>query len=125
MLPQYSWARPLTYKGLFFCAQDVLSIPPERHTNRNLNVLTVILLFLITITAMVVTDLGIINAVGGGSIATCICIIFPYTMFRKAIQDLGSQASPHQRSEVAIALVLAVFGAFLGSVGVIESFQKR
>ena len=56
---------------------DVLEIPPNRQTDANINLLTVILLTILTVTAMFVTDLGLINAVGGGTLATMIVFVFP------------------------------------------------
>ena len=71
--------------------------------------------------AMVCTDLGIITAVSGGSLATIICIIFPAMMYRKAIANLGDQAQKREEREGSIALVLMVVGILIGSVGVRES----
>ena len=56
---------------------DVLDVPPERQTSRNLDMLTVVMLSFMTFIAIFVTDLGLINAVGGGSLATCIVFIVP------------------------------------------------
>lgn len=42
---------------------NFLDIPPSRQTSQNLNVFTVILLAILTVTAVFVTDLGLINAV--------------------------------------------------------------
>ena len=47
---------------------DVLAVPRELQTANNLNVLTVALLLLITILATFLEDLGMVTAVGGGTL---------------------------------------------------------
>jgi amino acid permease len=101
---------------------DALEVPAERQTSTNLNVLTLVLLTLITLIATFVTDLGTINAVGGGTLATFMCFVFPALMYRKAIMNLF-QASIWQRREVVLVMVLMVIGVVLGAVGVIESLR--
>lgn len=49
---------------------DVLSVPRELQTANNLNVLTIALLLLITISATFLEDLGMVTAVGGGTLGT-------------------------------------------------------
>ena len=76
------------------------------------------MLALITVTACFVTDLGVINSVGGGTIAVLMCFVFPAAMFHKAIEDLGVTAIPRQKSEVYLVHFLMVIGCLMGIVGV-------
>ena len=112
---------PIVFMGFRDGILDVLAVPPEKQTSSNLNVLTVILLTIITLLAVVLTDLGVINAVGGGSVATIICFVFPTIMYRKAIRDMGGMAAPGQKRESAFALILMIFGCILGVIGVWEA----
>ena len=114
---------PIVFIGFRDGMLDVLAVPPEKHTSNNINMLTVVLLAVITVLATVVTDLGIINAVGGGAVATVVCVVFPTLMYRKAIQDLGNVASENEKREVTFAVTLMVFGSTLGVIGVVEALK--
>lgn len=96
----------------------MLLVPAEKQTTKFLNTLTVIMLSLITFTAVFVKDLGVINTVGGGTIAVFMCFCAPCMMFQKAIQDLGHTAVRGQRLEVKIVLLLTALGCVVGIVGV-------
>jgi hypothetical protein len=98
-------------------------VPPEWHTGVNLNVLTIVLLSVVTLIATVVTDLGLINAVGGGSVATIICLVFPALMYQKTIKDLGNQANQGHHREVFLALALMTFGCILGLFGSLKALS--
>ena len=95
-----------------------MNISKERHTTIFLNGLTVVMLSLITLTAAFVTDLGVINSIGGGSVAVLMCFCFPAVMFRKAIQDLGESSLGTQRAEVTLVMFLMVVGCVIGVTGV-------
>jgi len=97
---------------------DVLHVPIEQQTTTYLNSLTVIMLSLITLIAVFVTDLGVINSVGGGTVAVAMVFVFPLLMFQKAIGNLGFAATKGQRLEVKIAAILAFSGCLIGIVGV-------
>jgi hypothetical protein len=99
---------------------DLLDAPPGRQTSRNLDMLTVILLTLLTIVAIFVTDLGLINAVGGGSLATIIVFIVPTFMFHAVAQERG----PAQAPDVHLAVSLCFFGVVLGVVGVFIAVRE-
>lgn len=63
---------PVVFIGFRDGVLDVLNVPSELQTSPNLNVLTLILLAIITVVAIFVTDLGMINAVGGGTLGTLV-----------------------------------------------------
>ena len=116
---------PIAFIGFRDGILDALEVPPARQTGRNLNALTVVLLTIITVFAVFTTDLGMINAVGGGSLATILVFVFPVLMYEKAIQMLGSRASLWEHREVQFAYGLMVFGLIVGFVGVIQSVTSR
>jgi len=76
------------------------------------------MLSIITFVTVFVTDLCVINSVGGGSIAVLMCFVFPCVMYKKAIEDLGYTASKGQHLEVKLALLLTTLGCVIGVVGV-------
>ena len=111
---------PIVFIGFRDGVVDVFRVPMEKQTEDNVNLLTVVLLASLTVTAIFWTDLGMINAVGGGTLAAPIVFIFPATMYRAAVQGLGDGALSRQRTEVVMALALMVFGVLLGLMGVVQ-----
>lgn len=109
---------PIAFIGFRDGVMDIFHVPIASQTDSSINLLTVFLLSLLTVTAVFVTDLGLINAVAGGALATCVCIIFPTLMFREAVARSGKH---EQDREVSIAMVLMVIGSSLGIIGVCEA----
>jgi amino acid permease len=100
-------------------SQGSKSSSPPIDWTKYLNVLTVVLLSLVTITAIFVTDLGLINSVGGGTLATATVFVFPAVMYRVAVeQDSTSKYYVARRREVVFVMALMVFGVVLGLTGV-------
>jgi len=115
---------PVVFIGFRDGVLDVLNVQPELQTSPNLNMLTVILLAVITLIATFVADLGMINAVGGGTLGAAVVFLFPALMYRWAIVDyLGNRSTEGQRLEVKLVLALMVFGIVLGVAGVVVSLQ--
>jgi len=112
---------PLVFMGFRDGVLDILEVPAEKQTSSNVNVLTIVLLSIITLIACFVSDLGLINAVGGGTLAAAIVFIFPALMYRQAVKDRGDRATSWQHREVIIALALMVFGVTLGIAGTWEA----
>jgi hypothetical protein len=111
-------ALSIAFNGFRDGVLDIFHVPIASQTDSNMNRLTVFLLSLLTITAVSATDLGLINAVAGGALATCVCIIFPTFMFREAVER---SRKFEQDREVSIATVLMIVGTTLGIVGVLRS----
>ena len=102
---------PLAFKS------QIMNISAHEQSNGTLNTLTVVLLALVTITAVFVTDLGMINAIGGGTIAAAMCFIFPAMTYRKAIRQ-STDATPGMLSETKLAVVLMIIACAFGLLGV-------
>ena len=90
-------------------------------TSRNLDVVSVLVLSFLTVTAIFVDDLGMINAVGGGALATFLCFIFPALMYRQLVVNSFRQPKAADIVESWVALFLMVIGVLLGSVGLYQS----
>jgi amino acid permease len=113
---------PLNFIGVRDNCLDILGIADKVETDAQVNVFTVLLLTILTITSCFVTDLGLINSVGGGTTVTLICFVFPALMFREGIARVrGSYATVGEKWEVCLVLGLMVVGVGLGIVGVWDS----
>jgi amino acid permease len=108
---------PLVFIGFRDGMVDLLDVPMERQTSHNMDVLTLFLLTILTVMAVFVTDLGTINAVGGGTLATALVFVFPALMYQQAVKLQFSGAE----REVWIAITLMVIGVILGLLGVWQS----
>ena len=106
---------PVVFVGFRDGVMDCLHIPRAQQTNARLNVLTVILLTVLTIIAIFFSDLGLINAFAGGTLATAVCFVFPALMYRQAII---MEQSGKSNLEALIAVVLMSVGSVLGLIGV-------
>ena len=108
-------AYPIVFTGARDGVMDILEIPLVEQTPERIRRLTLVLLTILTVTAIFVTDLGLINAVGGGIIATAIVFVFPTMMFYGAVkQKLGGE---NDKKEMVFALCLTVFGVLFGVIG--------
>jgi len=109
---------PIIFVGFRDAMLDVIMISHENRTSHNLNLLTLILLTIITILAMVLEDLGVVVAVGGGTLGTVVVFIAPTLMFCRAVHLLGDKASTGLKRETVFTNVLMWIGIFIGVVGV-------
>lgn len=103
---------------------DILNLPEEKQTSANVNILTLVLLATITSLAVVTKDLGMINAVGGGSLATLIVFVFPALMYRAAVDHQVAPPTRAQRREVTFAMTLMVVGLIMGAIGVVVELAR-
>jgi amino acid permease len=111
---------PIVFIGCRDGVLDILDVPTERQTSRNLDMLTVVMLLFLTIIAIFVTDLGLINAVGGGSLATIIVFVVPTIMYWILAHE------PRGKDEIKdlpLAIALCLFGILLGIVGLFIAIQ--
>jgi amino acid permease len=109
---------PLVFIGFRDGMVDLLAVPMERQTSHNMNVLTLFLLTILTVMAVFVTDLGMINAIGGGTLATALVFVFPALMYQQAVKLHFISGAER---EIWIAMTLMVIGVILGLVGVWQS----
>jgi len=108
-------AYPIVFHGARDGVIDILEIPIADQTPERIKRLTLILLAVLTITAIFVTDLGLINAVGGGIIATAIVFVFPTMMFYGAVKQ--KMGSGNDGKELVFASGLTLFGVIFGVIG--------
>jgi amino acid permease len=106
---------PVAFVGFRDGVLDCLNIPRVEHTDARLNGMTVILLTLLTVIAIFFSDLGLINAFAGGTLATAVCFVFPAVMYR---QTIIMEQRGKSNLEAQIAMVLMSVGSILGLIGV-------
>ncbi len=104
---------------------DVLQLPIEKQTSTNFNVITMVLLTILTTIATVVTDLGYVNAIGGGTLAAAIVFVFPYLMYSAAMKAQSTPLRHGQRNELYFAFCLLIVGVMMGLIGVIVEIREK
>jgi sodium-coupled neutral amino acid transporter 11 len=111
---------PLNFIGVRDNCLDILGIADKVDTDSKLNVFTLLLLVVLTVSSCFVTDLGLINSVGGGTTVVLVCFVFPMLMFRDGLKKYGRGTVGEQR-ELWLVMILMVVGVVLGIVGVWDS----
>lgn len=110
---------PVVFVGVRDGFLDLCKVPMEKHTSTNLNIVSLFLLSTITIIASSITDLGLVNAVGGGTLGTIVVFVFPALMFRAAVEQRPQEdIDDRTLREVNFAIVLMWLGILMGIVGV-------
>eukprot|EP00980_Cylindrotheca_fusiformis_P008080 scaffold1722_cov120-Cylindrotheca_fusiformis.AAC.10 len=112
---------PIAFMGFRDGLLDVIELPEEQQTSMNINVVTIVLLTILTLIAGVCTDLGAVNAIGGGTLATLIAFVFPALMYRQLVADTPTLG---EKREVKFALALMVIGVIMGFVGVVVELRR-
>ena len=116
-------AYPIVFFGVRDGCLDVFEVPLADQTPEKLKALTYAFLGVLTFTAVFVTDLGLINAVGGGLVASMIVFVFPTIMFGTAVlKRLGDKKSDTQ--ELLLPSGLTVFGVLVGVFGAWTAIQN-
>lgn len=110
---------PLPFIGVRDGILDLFSVHAESLTSTNLNILSVAILSVFTALACHFTDLGLLNAAGGGFLGTFVVFIFPSIMFYAAVKN-QKEASFSLKCESVLCLVLMLGGTAVGFVGVMQ-----
>jgi len=101
---------PIVFFGVRGAVLDVVDTKTADQLANNHGYLTLCLLTVITLTALVLKDVGMINAVGGGLITTPIVFIFPLMMYRGIYKLLSLDESKQLTTATCLTLLGAVFG---------------
>jgi amino acid permease len=108
---------PLNFIGVRDNCLDIMGITDRVDTPGKLDVASIVLLSVLTLASCFVTDLGLINSVGGGTTVTLVCFLFPALMFRESVRKFGTGALA-ERIELWLVMSLMVVGIVIGIVGV-------
>ncbi len=104
---------PLAFVGLRDGVIDLLKL---KVGPKGQNLLTVALLSLVTCAALSIPDVSFVLAFGGATLGNALIYIFPFLMFRKAIQN-KADATAGQKREVKLAAGSAILGIGMGLLG--------
>lgn len=110
---------PLPFIGTRDGILDLFSVDLEWQTSTNLSALSIGMLSVFTALACHYTDLGLVNAVGGGSLGTAVVFIFPSIMFYAAVAN-QKEARARLKCESTFCLLLMLLGIAMGVIGVLE-----
>jgi len=108
---------PLPFIGTRDGILDLFSVSDEMQTSTNLNILSLVVLSVITSLASNFKDLGLVNAVGGGALGTAVVFVFPSIMFVYAVTSL-KEVSFWLKFESFMCLMLMAVGITMGIIGV-------
>ena len=116
-----TFSYPLAFVGARDGFLDVLNI--KERTPKILNTLTVGLLSFITVLALVIPDVSFVMAFGGSTLGNALIYVFPFFMFRGAINKLKSPTK-WQKREIKLAMGSALAGVGMGLLGAVKAVQS-
>jgi amino acid permease len=108
---------PIVFVGVRDGILDMMKVPVDQRTPPFLNLLSAVILCVLTIMAATFTDLGVILSLGGATFGTAVIYVFPSLMFCTAVRDLGDGATDSLRQEVKLATFFMWFGIVVGAIG--------
>ena len=114
---------PLPFIGARDGILDLFAVGNEYQSSTILNLLSAIMLSVFTALATKLTDLGLVNAVGGTALGVGVVFIFPSIMFYIIVSD-DKDASFALKFESILCLFLMLAGITIGTIGVIEVLTK-
>jgi amino acid permease len=113
---------PIVFMGFRDAVLDLLNVPANQQSKGYVSRVSWILLCLLTILSIFITDLGLISAVSGGTLTTCIVFVFPALSYRSIVSRrtrAGCHVSQIDQYQVVLVLFLTVVGFILGLTGVV------
>ena len=132
---------PLNFIGVRDNCLDILCIASRVDTDAKRNAFTISLLAVVTVLSSYISDLGLINSIGGGTTVTSVCFVFPAIMFFNHVRieakihgELGKPASCGRfhptnfflvYGELCMVMLLMVVGVVLGVFGAWDSLMVQ
>jgi amino acid permease len=111
-----SFTYPIVFVGVRDGIIDLLKVPADQRTAFFLNILSTLILSVLTVMAATFTDLGMVLALGGATFGTAVIYIFPSLMFRAAVNKLGKDATDAEKQEAKLVAFLMWFGIAIGAI---------
>jgi amino acid permease len=108
---------PLPFVGLRDGVLDALNISGDRRSDMTITSATVLLLTAVTVAALLIQDLSLVLAVGGGTFSTAVSSVFPTLMFLSLKKEKSSLI------ESIFAAGLMTFSTLIGVLGVLISLK--
>lgn len=105
---------PLAFTGCRDGFLDLAQVPMENRSNGVMNIVTLMLLSVITYLATTLTDVSFVLAFGGATLGNALTYVYPALMYRAVVKEQGRT---NERFGVAVAMVSAALGIAMGIVG--------
>jgi len=115
---------PLVFVGTREGLLDLANVPTEKRSNSLVNNVTIAALAVITVMALVVSDLSFVLSFAGATLGNALIYVFPALMFRKMVTMLGDEASAAQKMEVKFAIFACLLGISMGGIGAFMSVKS-
>ena len=108
---------PIVFGGTRDGILDMARIPREKRTHVVHNIATLGCLVVITVTALFLTDFGLVISILGATVGTLLVYILPAVMFVMSVRAVGEKASAALKFEACLALLSVVLGIIFGVIG--------
>lgn len=114
---RYSY--PLAFVGCRDGILDLVQVPLDKRSASTINILTIVLLSILTALATSLTDVSFVLAFGGATLGNALTYLYPALMYRSIVKKQGRQ----EGGQVAIAMTSAVLGVVMGVIGAKMALQ--
>uniref|UniRef100_A0A6S9BYX4 Amino acid transporter transmembrane domain-containing protein n=2 Tax=Ditylum brightwellii TaxID=49249 RepID=A0A6S9BYX4_9STRA len=115
---------PLAFVGARDGILDVFNVSQSKRSNALLNKVTVAILSAITALALKVKDLSFVLSFAGATLGNALIYVYPALMFRKAVKNMGDDASKGLKVEVKFAMLSAILGVVMGGIGSVMAVKN-
>jgi len=105
---------PLAFTGCRDGFLDLAKIPVDKRSARTLNLVTVMLLGVITSAACKLRDVSFVLAFGGATLGNALTYVYPALMYRAVV---AQQGRTEEKFGVNVSMASAVLGVVMGAVG--------
>ena len=115
---------PLVFVGTRDGLLDLANVSVDKRSNSLVNNVTLVTLAVVTVLALIVSDLSFVLSFAGATLGNALIYVFPALMFRKMVQMLGDKASSAQKAEVNFAMFCCLLGVGMGGIGAFMSVKS-
>eukprot|EP00979_Chaetoceros_neogracilis_P011496 scaffold2858_cov256-Chaetoceros_neogracile.AAC.8 len=103
---------------------DLANISVDKRSISLVNNVTLATLAVVTVMALVVSDLSFVLSFAGATLGNALIYVFPALMFRKMVAMLGDEATSAQKTEVNFAMFACLLGIAMGGIGAFMSVKS-
>lgn len=111
---------PLAFVGMRDGVVDLLEVPAEKRSASLSNMLTVIMLTVLTGLAIVLTDVSFVLSLGGATLGNALTYVYPALMYAAANKSQDRK----EGTGVLISQLAAVLGVVMGIIGAKMAIAK-
>lgn len=111
---------PLAFVGMRDGIVDLMGVPVEKRTDSLSNTLTVGILTVLTILAIVLTDVSFVLSIGGATLGNALTYVYPALMYAAANKSQDRK----EGTGVVVSQLSAVLGVVMGIIGAKMAIAK-